>query len=183
MSIAKKSVLAGLAAVLAVTSGIALAQTASEPAPDQAPALEDEAGGDAMDRRDGRRGWMSRLDEDGSGDISADEFGNRRLGWLVEGDEDGDGVLSMDEITAAVEQRRQERREARLLRRFDIDGDGEVTVEELERQQEEWFALLDRNDDGALSREEMRRGDGMRGHHRGRMHHGMGHGPKWHHGR
>ncbi|WP_099865098.1 EF-hand domain-containing protein [Pararhizobium haloflavum] len=187
MTIAKKSALVLLITVLAGTSSFAIAQAQSNDDA-EAPSVAEPAGeGDAAAgmRGPGRRAdrMVRRLDTDGSGDISVEEFGERRLGWIIDADEDGDGVLSMEEITGAIEQRRQERREARLLRRFDIDGDGEVTVAELERQQEKRFALMDRDDDGVLSGEEMqRRGMGPRaghgrmgGHHKG----GMG----WHHSR
>ena len=177
MTFARKATIAGLIAALAATSSLAFAQSGNDAssAPDTTvvePRSGDMPGMRGPGRSAGR--MMERLDTDNSGDISAAEFSERRLGWLSEAD-DGDGVLSIEEITAAMEQRRQERREARLMRRFDIDGDGEITLEELETQQEKRFALLDRDNDGTLQRDEMRRGGRHGGHGK---HHGMRHGPR-----
>jgi len=204
MTIARKATLATLIAALLATSSFAIAQQSDNADDQTVPAIEepmdDDAGSlegddaDIMEEEDadagpamrgpGRRAdrMLQRLDQDGSGDISVEEFSQRRLGWLSEADADGDGVISMEELTSAIDQRRQERREARLLARFDINGDGQITIEELERHQEKRFALMDRNDDGVLTADEMpRRGEGMRGPH-GRMgHHGKGPGGG-HHG-
>jgi hypothetical protein len=200
MTIARKATLATLIAALLATSSFAIAQQSDNADDQTVPAIEEPMDDDAISlegddtelreedadtgpamRGPGRRAdrMLQRLDQDGSGDISVEEFSQRRLGWLSEADADGDGVISMEELTSAIDQRRQERREARLLARFDINGDGEITIEELERHQEKRFALMDRNDDGVLTADEMpRRGEGMRGPH-GRMgpgkggHHGM----------
>ena len=204
MSFARNTTIFALIAALLATSALAVAQEPADDMEGEAPAIEspmddegemgmpmedgaamgmDEEGGAAM-RGPGRRAerMLGRLDADDSGDISVEEFGESRLGWVTEADEDGDGVIAMEELTAAIEQRRQERREARLLARFDIDGDGEITVAELERHQEKRFALMDRNDDGVLSAEELNRRGGMRGH--GRMGRGGHHEMMMrHHGR
>lgn len=177
-TILKKTTLIGLAVAMAATSGIAFAQSGSGAAQDEPAAVEqDNEAGPGEGRRAQRMArMMERLDADGSGDISAEEFGNRRLERLREADADGDGTLTVEEITAMMEQRRAERREARMLRRFDIDGDGTITIEEQELQQEKRFALLDRDNDGALQADEMprrqMRGDGPRGRmgpHGGKM--------------
>jgi hypothetical protein len=179
MTIFKTTTLATLVAALMATSGMAHAQTAA-PQSDAVPVqAETDATPGAMSgaaaERGGMRARMSartmeRLDTDGSGDISAEEFAARGIGRIVEADADGDGILTIEEIVDYMEQRRAERREARLLRRFDIDGDGTITVEELERHQEKRFAA-----------DEMPRRQGMRGHGgpRGQRGGGMG----WHGGR
>ena len=177
----KKTTLIGLAVAMAATSGIAFAQSNSDAAQDEPAAVEQgtDAGPGEGRRAQRMARMMERLDTDGSGDISTDEFGSRRLERLREADADGDGTLTVEEITAMMEQRRAERREARILRRFDIDGDGTITLEEQELQQEKRFALLDRDNDGVLQADEMPR-RGMRGQGpRGRMGpHGGGMG--WH---
>lgn len=188
MKFAGNTMLLVLGGLMAASASHAFAQQNDETGASDSRAMESpETAGDVepnagrgahgmMRGHEGRgSGMMRRLDSDGSGDISPEEFGERRMGWLTGADSDGDGVLSMEEMTAAIEQRRQERREARLLRRFDIDGDGRVTVEELERHQEKLFALKDRDDDGVLSSDEMGR-DSMHGRMHGRRHGG------WHHG-
>ena len=189
MTIARKTTLIALIGAMAASATFAFAQTDSgETTPDEAPmAAPDNAGeGDDMERPRRRgKGMMGRADTDDSGDISPEEFGRRGIGRIVGADADGDGILSMEEITTEMEERRQERREARLLRRYDIDGDGEVTVDEIQGHQQKRFALMDRDDDGVLSAEELRRDRrGMRGHRGGhRMHHGDGHMGDGHHRR
>lgn len=180
MTIARMTTLLALIGAMAASATFAVAQTDNgEAIPDDAPmATPENAGeGDDMERPRRGRGMLGRADTDDSGDISPEEFGRRGIGWIIGADGDGDGILSMEEITTAVEERRQERRERRLLRRYDIDGDGEVTVDEIQRHQQKRFALKDRNDDGVLSAEELRRDRrGMRGHRQmHRMHHRGGH--------
>jgi len=103
-------------------------------------------------------GFFSRLDANNDGSITRDEFGGNRLERLQAADENKDGTLSQEELANYLMKREFERRAARLASRLDIDGDGKVSLAELENQQRKRFALLDRNDDGQLSQEELRRG-------------------------
>lgn len=120
------------------------------------------------------------LDANKDGFISPDEFAKRRIDALKSADTDGDGVLSQDELAAYIQKRDLERRARAMSRMLDIDGDGKVTIEELEKQNAKRLALMDTNDDGKLSPEELQRAHrfmgprhpgfgphGMRAHHRG----------------
>jgi hypothetical protein len=113
-------------------------------------------------------------------------------------DTDGDGKLSRDEIVARMTERATAQvatRADRMIEHHDGDGDGMVSIEELQAgPMSRMFERLDADGDGAISPEEFARmremrqemmgrsGGGMRGHH-GKDHHGQGykgHGMKGH---
>ena len=111
-------------------------------------------------RGDGPRQGMrfERQDADSSGDITFEEFAaaiNQRIGTA---DADKDGKMTVAEIASEIERMRAERMARQLVERFDNDGDGAITLAEIESRQKKRFALLDRNDDGKLVKEEMPRG-------------------------
>ncbi|MFC5585708.1 EF-hand domain-containing protein [Nitratireductor kimnyeongensis] len=131
--------------------------------------------------KDGKkmRGF-SRLDKDGDGAISAEEFSAVHIERLKAADADGDGVLSDAELQDMAAKRMADRRAKRAAQRLDVDGDGTVTIAEIESQQAKRFALMDANDDGKVDQREMRRGfrqmAGERGGHHGKkMHHKRDH--------
>ena len=98
---------------------------------------------------------------------------------LKEADKNGDGTLSQDEIEAMAMKRVVERQAQRMTKRLDVDGDGIVTIAEVEKQKGKRFALMDRNDDGKLEKSEMRHGKRMhKGHERGGHKHHQDHSGK-----
>ena len=46
-----------------------------------------------------------------------------------------------------------------MIERLDVDGDGKVTLTEIEQHRAKQFSLMDRNNDGKLEGRELRRGD------------------------
>lgn len=104
---------------------------------------------------------LGSLDQDGDNVISRDEFTAARPGqprMFDRFDGDQDGRITLDEF---LEQRRalQERR----FNRLDANGDGAITEEDIAARRGVVFDNLDRNDDGVLSQDELRRpGRGMR---------------------
>jgi len=143
----------------------------------------------AAQTREGR--GFARLDADKDGFISLEESGSRRIDMLKAADTNGDGELSQEELVAHIQKREYERRARQMSRMLDVDGDGKVTIAEIERQHEKRLALMDTNDDGQISQDEMRRAHrfmgqrqmqrgphqarwggkpGPRGHHEFRMH-------------
>ena len=70
-------------------------------------------------------------------------------------DTDGNGVITGDEVKAHL-MRRMERRQKHLMRRFDADGDGKVTQAEYSDRVANMFDVIDKNDDGAITRDEAR---------------------------
>ncbi len=105
-----------------------------------------------------RANMIEQFDTDRSGTISADEYVTARSMRFDEADADGNGELTREEVIDRMERRRLERRASRLLRRMDIDGDGKVTKAETEGRARKRFALMDRDDSGAIESDEMRRG-------------------------
>lgn len=140
-----------------------------------------------LKRGEGEHGRMfSRLDADGDGIVGTEEFGGERLEALKTADTDRDGTLSQEELVAYAMKREFERRAERMAGVLDIDGDGGVTLAEIESHRDKRFALMDRNDDGELSEDELgraaegvraMRGRGMEGGPRFAMRRG-GHGPE-----
>jgi Ca2+-binding EF-hand superfamily protein len=119
-------------------------------------------------RRQGPTGGGMRFeqsDTNNSGDVSFEEFAAamRRLDF-PRTDADRDGRLTVGEVADEIERMRAERMARRLIERFDANGDGVLTQAEIESRQRKMFALLDRNDDGKIVRDEMRhRQHGRRG--------------------
>lgn len=113
---------------------------------------------------DGQRGMrFERADADSSGDVTFEEFAaamNKRIG---NADADGDGKMTVAEIASEIERMRAERMARRIVERFDTDGDGVLTTAEIQSRQKKLFALMDRNDDGKIVKDEMSRHGGRHG--------------------
>lgn len=114
------------------------------------------------------------------GPVDLEKFS--RMDDLKAADTDGDGVLSRAEIEALAQKRIVSRAADRMERRLDINGDGKVTLAEIENQRKKEFAALDRNEDGKIDRSEMRaakmhhaRGSHHKGSHRMDHHKGGEH--------
>jgi hypothetical protein len=176
-------ILSGAVLSLAAT-GVVFAQSSStgdEPAAATSSSSAVEKN-DGIGQRHHRHGRMARMDANGDGAIEQDEMGSRRLERLKKADADGDGTLSQQEIEDMVLQRMVERKARRMAHRLDVDGDGKVTIAETQDRQAKRFALMDRDGDGKLQRDELRRGHrfhkGHGKHHRWDGDHRGGHGPR-----
>ena len=109
------------------------------------------------DKRERGAGLIERFDTNKSGSISAEEFITARTSHFDTVDADGDGELTRDELVARMERRKLERRADRMIRRMDLNGDGKVTKAETENRARKRFALMDRDDSGALEQGEVRK--------------------------
>ncbi len=130
--------------------------------------------------RDGRGGGMlQRLDTDGDGLVSLQEFqaaGQARFASL---DADGDGFISADEFAAGRRgpgkaeagkadgpraehraERMQQFREQRFAS-LDADGDGRVSRAEFDQQHMARFSALDANGNGVIDADEHHARRGM----------------------
>lgn len=148
----KKIKLAIIAGALSSVAAVAVAQTGTPPAPPAAPEAID--AGKGMPRHKAR---FERMDANKDGAIDQQEFATRQN--LKDADANGDGTLSREELVTMIQKRQADR----LTRRLDINGDGNVTLAEIEKQRSERFALLDRNDDGKLEAHELRGKHGGKG--------------------
>ncbi len=123
------------AAILALTAGAALAQDARE--------------------RGGRAGrLLNLLDLDGDGRISEAEMRDEHTRRLGVADLDGNGMISPDEF------RRRGHlllamRTTTIFDLLDANGDGNVTVDEMTAPAARWMTRYDKDGDGALSAEEL----------------------------
>ncbi|MDP5054622.1 MAG: EF-hand domain-containing protein [Congregibacter sp.] len=118
------------------------------------------------------QGGMLRLDADGDGQISREEFKppSDRGGpkFFKRADADGNGELTRDEMTAAMEasQERQEQMRTELPQMFDaMDADGNGVVSRTEAE-DQVFTQMDTNGDGFVSQDEAKAMHDKRGKRR-----------------
>jgi len=114
---------------------------------------------------------FSELDADGNGVVTKEEMQARAQTRFDAADTNGDGKLSVDEMVAAAEARaedamkkraeqmseRMAKRTERLIENKDTDGDGMLTMAELEDTKsrgDRFFDRLDADGDGVVSQEE-----------------------------
>ncbi|WP_306118110.1 MULTISPECIES: acid-shock protein [unclassified Roseitalea] len=121
----------------------------------------------------GERGQMrfERIDADRDGAVTFDEFSRPMLERFEDADLNADGFVTAEEIVEAMDRRRAERFADRMVWRFDIDGDDKVAVDELQNRQQKMFALMDFDDSGEVTEDEL-----PHRFARGDRRHGAGHG-------
>ncbi len=113
---------------------------------------------------------FERLDQNGDGVLTSEEVPQERQRFfdlmMQRGDENQDGKLTKEEFTASLSDRGGSGRAGggrrpfdaeRMFERFDSNGDGEITPDEIP-QRVQRMMQLDRNGDGVLTREELSQG-------------------------
>ncbi|ESW92333.1 hypothetical protein X770_08155 [Mesorhizobium sp. LSJC269B00] len=115
-----------------------------------------------------REGAMMRLDKamkDSNGTISFDQFSdamNARLKKLVA---DNGGKLTVAQLADALEKARFEEKAKRIVASYDSKGDGTLTTDDITGRERKVFAMLDRNNDGKIERNELPKNGRMGRHH------------------
>ena len=118
----------------------------------------------------GQGARFETVDGDKSGDITFEEFKKAAGDRFTLADINKDGKVTVEEMATAIEKMRAEMMAKRMMDRMDIDKDGAVTLAEIEKGQQEIYALMDRNDDGKLVQDEMKRQGKGGGRHGGKGH-------------
>lgn len=115
---------------------------------------------------------FEQLDADGSGEVTQAEMEAAKAARFASADADGDGVLSAAELAAQASSGIAERT-AKMIERFDEDGDGPLSQEEMPQPRRgglgKMFERLDADGSGGISEEEFEEGRkhaGMRGKHK-----------------
>ncbi len=104
-------------------------------------------------------GMMEKVDTNQDGNISRAEHDAMRSTHLAEMDGNGDGFVTFAEHRAAMEARMA----ARFTERHDENGDGRVSVDEIDAHHDGMFERMDADKDGIVTPEEMKAGHaGMR---------------------
>ena len=117
-------------------------------------------GATALEAREGhgpmRDMSFADIDGDGDGQITRDEMQAMARSRFATADADGDGKLTAAEIEAHAAKRAAERA-ARMVERFDTDGDGAVSFDEMphrEARAGRGFDRMDADDNGTISQDE-----------------------------
>jgi len=102
---------------------------------------------------------LAKLDTNHDGVVSKDEFLAEASAKFAQFDTAGNGKVTAAEIEAAPKtQERAVRTADRFIKRMDTNGDGVVTQDEFVAAAKARFAKLDKNADGYLDADEMRKG-------------------------
>ncbi|WP_223632555.1 EF-hand domain-containing protein [Rhodobacter sp. TJ_12] len=164
----KKTMIAVLATSVAMGALPVMAQDAPPPAPgadvaQAAPPAPPKPGPGPMDMVAGPfpRFDLKSFDSDGDGKVTMAEIEAKRAATAKSMDTDGDGLLSAEELVAAEMVQIEDRLAARVKDRIaaqDSDGDGKLSAAEMASPPlpTRIFDRLDRDDDGAISTEELR---------------------------
>lgn len=111
-------------------------------------------------------GFITNWDLDQNGAVSLAEVSEKRVDVFYTFDENGDGVITAAEYVAFDEARAADQANENkgngggghgkasvgMTMDFnDVDGNGEVTMDEFTGQSAAWFAILDRNGDGEVT--------------------------------
>lgn len=165
MTVQKKSALAALAlAGAVVVSGLASGAFAQE--------------GPGADQNGPRLAEMfTAIDADKDGKVTQAEIAAHRAAMFAAADANGDGKLSADELAARELARFTETmadRTARMIERRDANGDGVLSADEIgDGPMEDHFAMIDTDNDGAISQAEAEAVRERFAEHRGKRRHGM----------
>lgn len=123
-------------------------------------------GGERIDR------LFERYDANNDGKITKAEIETARKASIAKYDADKDGQLSLEEFNGLFNEIMRHRM-VRMFQKFDRDGDAKVSEAEISRKVDRMMTWMDRDDNGEIERDELRRHRKYRnGDHGGRRYHG-----------
>ena len=104
---------------------------------------------------------LKAMDLNGDGNVTKDELASFESQRFAEMDLNGDGNLTTTEMTefremkrAEMLAKREERRQAGMLERFDTDGDGAISQAEFAAKPNPMFDRADADGDGIVTEDE-----------------------------
>jgi Ca2+-binding EF-hand superfamily protein len=99
---------------------------------------------------------LNALDTDGDREISAEEIENASKA-LAKLDKDGNGKLTSDELRVVRPRPDADTLVAGMLERSDKNGDGKISGDEITDRMRAFAERVDTDDDGALTKEELKK--------------------------
>lgn len=121
------------------------------------------AGGESPGRpgpgKGGEPGEMfKRADKNGDGKISKDEVPEQAWNYLSRLDTDGDGIITAEEAKAGRPDGAGRGEPGEMLKRMDKNGDGNLSKDEVPAQTWERLGKFDKDNDGVVTKAEMAAG-------------------------
>jgi Ca2+-binding EF-hand superfamily protein len=99
---------------------------------------------------------FQRMDSDGNGQVTQQEFIDTRAARFGKLDLDSDGKVTGEEFDKATDQHTSGANQGQtMVRVFDMNGDGGASIEEFKAVAAAAFAKADANKDGMLTEDEM----------------------------
>ena len=99
--------------------------------------------------------WLNRIDIDGDGKVTREEWATHQAAGFSRVDADRDGKLTAAEMRTALQPQR-ESEALKVFQRWDLDKDGFVTEEEFLGRDFPGFRMLDTDGDGVITADDLR---------------------------